>query len=179
MKNIYNFRPASIDEELLFGACRPGYGKEMAGYDDINLWCDYMRSNRIERVVVLLDRDQLKNYSADYIEVLRDSFGSENILSTPIPDYHLATAEVLGGIILPFLQDSINKSKKTVVHCAGGIGRSGHILAAFLSCIRGYRTEDAFELTQDMGFNPFEAVDKGNATRQELLDLIDQFREKH
>ncbi len=45
-----------------------------------------------------------------------------------------------------------------VVHCAGGIGRTGHILAAWLVSVRGFSNQDAISAVIRTGRNPHEAV---------------------
>ena len=44
---------------------------------------------------------------------------------------------------LTFIRDSINSGKKLVVHCEGGSGRTGTVLAAYLVKIKGVAIEDA------------------------------------
>lgn len=40
--------------------------------------------------------------------------------------------EALTGKILPFLLEADKQSEKVVVHCSGGVGRTGLVLAAWL-----------------------------------------------
>jgi protein-tyrosine phosphatase len=50
------------------------------------------------------------------------------------------------------------QNEKVVVHCAGGIGRTGHILAAWLVSVRGFSNKDAISAVIRTGRNPHEAV---------------------
>ncbi|MEH2433087.1 MAG: hypothetical protein V7K25_02320 [Nostoc sp.] len=45
-----------------------------------------------------------------------------------------------------------------VVHCSGGIGRTGHILAAWLVSVRGLSNQAAINAVKKTGRNPYEAA---------------------
>jgi protein-tyrosine phosphatase len=45
-----------------------------------------------------------------------------------------------------------------VVHCSGGIGRTGHVLAAWLVAGRGFSRHSAITAVKRRGRNPYEAV---------------------
>ncbi|WP_236738912.1 protein-tyrosine phosphatase family protein [Chroogloeocystis siderophila] len=48
--------------------------------------------------------------------------------------------------ILPFVRTANKQDEKVVVHCAGGVGRTGHVLAAWLVSGRGFSNKDASPL---------------------------------
>ena len=58
------------------------------------------------------------------------------------------------------------------MHCAGGRGRTGHVLAAWLVFGRGFSIDEAVAAVKEMGRNPFEAVEAGNATVAQLHGLL-------
>jgi protein-tyrosine phosphatase len=58
------------------------------------------------------------------------------------------------------------------VHCSGGSGRTGHILAAWLVHHRGLSVDDALDAVISTGRNPWEAVHCGNATEEQLRCLL-------
>jgi hypothetical protein len=74
------------------------------------------------------------------------------------------------------------------VHCSGGVGRTGHILAAWLVAGRGFTHQEAIATVQKTGRNPYEAIIaapfKGRnpcKVTEEfamLLDECDRFRGK-
>ncbi len=175
----YNFRPVSIDEEIVFGASRPGYGIDNANEYIIDSWCCFLDQHGIKRLLVLLDFNQLMNYSIDYLGYLKKRYGDENVLAVPVQDYHLIDKRRFKEIVKPFLKYSRHNRIKTVIHCAGGIGRTGHIAAGYLSCVVGFSVEEAISSVIEMGFNPYEAVEKGNANEDELIDLLTFCRELH
>ncbi|MGV0024655.1 hypothetical protein [Phormidesmis priestleyi] len=45
-----------------------------------------------------------------------------------------------------------------MVHCAGGIGRTGQVLAAWLVYGRGLTTRSSIATVKKMGRNPYEAA---------------------
>jgi protein-tyrosine phosphatase len=59
-----------------------------------------------------------------------------------------------------------------VVHCSGGSGRTGHVLAAWLVRYRGLEAGTALSEVRSTGRNPQEAVDAGLATLAELNRLL-------
>jgi protein-tyrosine phosphatase len=155
----FNFGPASEDESFVYGAEEPGY--------NTNAWIAFMRDQGIERVCCLQ-----KERIPDLIRIYTKEFGEDNVKEASIVDYHLATLTTLKHKILPFLQDSYEKKKRVVVHCAGGRGRTGHVLAAWLVFHYGIKPSDAISTVERMGRKPKEAVYSGNASMDELLELL-------
>ncbi len=157
---MYKFAAASADELIVFGSARPGYTDEQ-----VRQWIEFMidwakptlRERDIQRVCCLLTRNQLDRYSnllGDY----RQAFGMSQVCWAPIEDFSLATPEIMIDRILPFLATADQQQEKVVVHCSGGIGRTGHILAAWLVAGRGFDRESAISAVQQTGRNPYEAV---------------------
>jgi len=160
----YSFKPASPEDSIVHGACGPG--------NETDKWIAYMRSEGVERVCCLQkERPKLRT-------IYETEFGKNNVEYVPIKDYHLCALSNLKSGILPFLQDSYATSRRVVVHCAGGRGRTGHVLAAWLVFHAGMTPEEAVATEEQMGRNPREAVDCGNATEAELLDLLLQCKDQ-
>jgi protein-tyrosine phosphatase len=88
---------------------------------------------------------------------------------------------------LPFLATANQKNERVVVHCSGGVGRTGHVLAAWLVAGRGLSKQAAIKAVQRTGKNPYEAIIaapfKGRnpwkvaAELDRLLEECDRFRE--
>ncbi|MBS3030208.1 MAG: dual specificity protein phosphatase family protein [Dolichospermum sp. DET50] len=119
---MYKFAPAWEQETIVFGASRPGYAAHQV-YD----WIEFMKSQNIQRVCCLLSEKQLANY-AHLLDIYQQEFGNQQVCWSPIEDFHLSDLEILTQKILPFLITADKQNEKVVVHCAGGIGRTGHIL---------------------------------------------------
>lgn len=149
---MYKFAPASENETIVFGSARPGYSKKQ-----VNEWIEFMHNQGIQRVCCLLPESQLSGYS-NLLEVYRQTFGFDRVCWAPIEDFHLADPEMLIQQILPFLAAANQNHQKVVVHCSGGIGRTGHILAAWLVAGRGLSGKTAIAAVKKTGRNPSEAV---------------------
>lgn len=154
---MYRFAPASEHESIVFGSARPGYGDR-----HVNEWIEFMQRQGIKRVCCLLAESQLRRYS-NLLDIYRQTFGRDRnghdrTCWAPIEDFHLAAPEVLIHQILPFLAAADQNQEKVVVHCSGGIGRTGHILAAWLIAGRGFSKEAAIAAVKRTGKNPYEAV---------------------
>ncbi|MEH2143235.1 MAG: dual specificity protein phosphatase family protein [Nostoc sp.] len=76
----------------------------------------------------------------------------------PIADFHLSDLKTLTQKILPFLIEADKQNEKVVVHCSGGIGRTGHVLAAWLVSVRGLSNQAAIAAVKRTGRNPYEAA---------------------
>lgn len=64
------------------------------------------------------------------------------------------------------------------MHCSGGLGRTGHILAAWLAHGRGFSPAAALAAVTGMHRAPYEAVEAGYATQGELLELLEPLGQK-
>lgn len=149
---MYKFAPAAKDETIVFGSARPGYSREQ-----VIQWIQFMQSQDIQRVCCLLPESQLARYS-NLLDVYRQTFGLNRVCWTPIVDFHFATPQTLIHQILPFLALADQLQEKVVVHCSGGIGRTGHVLAAWLVAGRGLANTTAIAAVKQTGKNPHEAV---------------------
>jgi protein-tyrosine phosphatase len=170
-----NFGPAARGENTVYGNSRPGYNQESNIQETaIADWIADMQRQGIQRVCCLLDDEQLGYYETDLLAAYRQAFGADNVCHAPIPDYHLADPETLTEVILPFLRESEQKGQKVVVHCSGGMGRTGHVLAAWLVHRHGLDVEEAVAAVRsapEASRNPREAVG-WNATEEEFQELF-------
>ncbi|MEO0708112.1 MAG: dual specificity protein phosphatase family protein [Cyanobacteria bacterium J06649_5] len=149
---MYKFATASENEPIVFGAARPG-----SSHEQVNEWLQFMQSQDIKRVCCLLSAPQLNQY-ANLLEIYQQTFGIGQVCWAPIEDFSFADPEVLIHQILPFLATANQKNERVVVHCAGGIGRTGHVLAAWLIAARGFSKKAAIEEVKATGRNPYEAI---------------------
>jgi len=149
---MYKFAAAWEREPIVFGSAKPGYSSEK-----VNQWIDFMQSQDIKRVCCLLPHTQLTRYS-DLLGVYRQTFGIDQVCWAPIEDFQFANRETLTQQILPFLAIANRRSEKVVVHCSGGVGRTGHVLAAWLVSGRGLSNQAAISAVRKTGKNPYEAA---------------------
>ena len=168
----YNFGPACPGERIVFGAERPGFDSSSVGSEETWQWISFMRQNGIKRVCSLLPQDQLAFFTVDLLQEYRWAFGEVRVCSAPIADRYLCDAAILHGVVLPFLGQAEERNEPVVVHCSGGSGRSGHVLAAWLVHARGLEVDEALTAVRLPRRNPLEAVILGNASMQDLRELL-------
>jgi len=172
----FNFDAASFDEKCVYGAQRPGYHSSRPVSDsEVGLWVEFMGQQGIKRVCCLLE-EQLSFYESDLLAAYKRFLGEQAVCSAPIKDFTLADEQLLTETILPFLADSVQKNEPVVVHCSGGIGRTGHVLACWLVYGRGMTNEQAIKAVMDLGRNPYEAKGRDSMGKSKLNSLLDVCR---
>jgi protein-tyrosine phosphatase len=163
----FKFGPASAAEATVFGACRPGKSRE-----EIAEWIAFMKRNDVSRVCCVIPWEYLAAEPLDLLAAYREAFGPENVLHAPIADFSLCDELTMAGRILPFLRQADTQGTRAVVHCWAGMGRTGHVLAAWLARGRGMAPDEALRAVVAMGRNPFESIEYGGATQAELYRLL-------
>jgi protein-tyrosine phosphatase len=123
-------------------------------------------------VCCLLDAGQLADFPVNLEAEYKRLFGATCVLMEPIADHHLCSPQALRRHILPFLSTAETGGERAVIHCWGGNGRTGHVLAAWLVAARGLSPMSALEAVEATGRLPREAVLAGNATLDELIELL-------
>jgi hypothetical protein len=78
--------------------------------------------------------------------------------------------------LLRFVDAFVHSEQRVLVHCSGGLGRTGHVLAAWLVYGRGLGADEAIDAVVTTGRRPGEAIDAGNARTDDLRDLLRQCR---
>ncbi|MBD2433166.1 MULTISPECIES: protein-tyrosine phosphatase family protein [Fischerella] len=152
---MYKFAAACQSEPIVFGSARPGYSSEQ-----VNQWIEFMQNQDIKRICCLLPHTQLTRYS-NLLEIYRQKFGIDQVCWTPIEDFQYGDRQTLTQQILPFLAVADQRKEKVVVHCSGGVGRTGHVLAAWLVSKRGFSNQQAIAAVRKTGKNPYEAAIAG------------------
>jgi protein-tyrosine phosphatase len=167
----FGFAPARQEEAVVYGAQRPGYNSKDVALALVEDWISFVREAGIRRLCCLLPANQLAYYCVDLLKMYREAFGDSNVCHAPIEDYHLCDHRTLEETILPFLAASDAAGSAVVVHCSGGLGRTGHIVAAWLVRHRGLSVNDALAVVSRER-DPREAIRCGYATEKELRCLL-------
>jgi protein-tyrosine phosphatase len=158
---MYKFAPVlsiestglSSQQSIVFGCARPGYSDRA-----VEKWLEFIDRQNIEQICCLLTDRQLDRYDHDLLNTYDRKFGQDRVCWAPIADFQLCELSMLTDRILPFLATADRASRKVVVHCSAGIGRTGHILAAWLVYKYRYSNREAITTIIKMGRNPYEAA---------------------
>jgi protein-tyrosine phosphatase len=165
----YKFAAASETEAIVFGAARPPYND-----NKVVQWIEFMHNRNIQHICCLLSLTQLNQYS-NLLEVYRQHFGPSQVYWAPIEDFQLVDYETLTQKILPFLSMANQQNEKVVVHCSGGVGRTGQVLAAWLVYERGFSPQEAIAAVKQTARNPHEAAIFAFLKGQNPFKVIAQF----
>lgn len=95
----FNVGPACVGERFIFGAERPGYPSDPVDDEAVDEWIALMRSEGVERVVCLLDREQLADYAHDLRDAYREHSGEDRVLWVPISDFSLVDEQTLATVL--------------------------------------------------------------------------------
>lgn len=164
------FCAATDGEQIVFGARRPGFPFTRVSGEALNNWLAFMRQQAIRQIVCLLPPQQLAYYADDLLGTYRGYFGAQNVCWAPIEDFRLADPDLLTHHILPFLIQADHQQERVLVHCSGGVGRTGHVLAAWLVVKHELSNAQAIEAVRRTGRNARESRAPG------LDNLLDECR---
>jgi protein-tyrosine phosphatase len=129
-----NFAAASMRDDIVYGADRPGYGPEQ-----VNDWIEFMVERDVRRVVCLLSNERLAKYD-DLLGAYRRRFAA--VTHAAIDNCGLPTDDILERA-LAALAEAECADERIVVHCAAGMGRTGLISSAWLCRRYGLAVDDA------------------------------------
>jgi hypothetical protein len=169
--DAHRFAPAAPHEDHVFGACCPGWHSAGSHETAVEQWIAFMRAQDVDRVCCLLPGSRAE-IAETGLGRYNDAFGSERVRHTPLASRRLVEPDTLRGDILPFLLDTVEADERVVVHGLSGLGHTGQVLAAWLVFQHGSRPHEAVDTVVEMGRAPAETVDRGEATRHELLDVL-------
>jgi protein-tyrosine phosphatase len=143
MGSNFHFGPAPSGERTVYGARAPDSSRK-----GILESIRFMRRRGLTRVCCLLDQGQLAAFPVNLEAEYRKHFRRDRILMCPVEDHHLCFRQALAEHILPFLHTADLAGERVVVHCWGGNGRAGHVLAAWLVTARGLSPLEALEAVE-------------------------------
>ncbi len=113
-------------------------GSSMPYYvDELEEW----RAQGVKRVLILAEDWEIEEAwgSADYYFSLLKEKGFE-FLHSPVPDGHPPKEDQFEEIL-----SWLEKGKGNLVHCVGGIGRTGTVIAGYLMRKEGLTAQQAVE----------------------------------
>jgi protein-tyrosine phosphatase len=140
-------------QQNIFGCARPGYSDR-----SVEKWLEFIDRQNIEQICCLLTDHQLDRYEHNLLDIYDRKFGKDRVCWAPIADFQLCELSMLTDRILPFLATADRSNRKVIVHCSGGIGRTGHVLAAWLVYKYQYSNREAIATVIKMRRNPYETA---------------------
>lgn len=149
----------------IFGACRPGH---LGG--DLAEWTDILTANEVSGVLCLLSDREASRWG------LPASYdGTFDTAHVPIRDRHLPDVDRLRSAV-EFIETQTADGSRVALHCNAGLGRTGVVAAGWVAHDRGCSPEAAVEAVETRPWPraPREAIRDGNATEEELYDLLGQ-----
>lgn len=138
----YNFAPASVRDNVLYGAARPGARQQLCYTPELKVapeqvleWASFLKEKGIDKVITLLTPTELATYGAPLAETL----------SPVYPFYANVNPNDAGAAktILHAIEGTFTKGEKLVVACWAGEGRTGLVQAAWLVSHYGLAPEVA------------------------------------
>lgn len=176
---MYRFAPAAADELTVFGAAKAKYSET-----SVQHWLEFMEAQKIDCVCCLLEPKTVDRYESDLLAAYQHKFGQKRVLWQPgIADFQIPNPATLIESIIPFLISAERDRQKVVVHCSGGIGRTGIILAAWLVSRRGLSNHKALSTVRQQKRLPQEAMiaallfsKNPFSIKQQLNDLLNDCR---
>jgi protein-tyrosine phosphatase len=137
----FNFGPAS-DRDTIFFTCERPEGDEgdakMITNKNVQNWIEYMKSQNIKHVLVLLDDNELEIYEEPGLLDLYEAGGL---------GYFRAPMGEMGASqrVVDYVKEKEKKGEKVVAHCTHGMGRSGRVAAGWVAARYGVSPEKATE----------------------------------
>jgi protein-tyrosine phosphatase/nicotinamidase-related amidase len=106
-----------------------------------------IREQNISAVVTLLSEAEFVEYG---VQELRDAYKNAGIelMYQPVADQSTTTTSEMKKIT-SFIDAQVNANKKVLVHCVGGLGRTGTAVACYLKEYAGLNTSDAIEMVRE------------------------------
>jgi protein-tyrosine phosphatase len=136
----------------------PGHeGTSRGLQDDLHA----LQAAGVSHVVALVSDDELGNYG---VEGLFEAYREAGfvIRRLPIPDMGISSVEDMAGMVA-WLDEQLREGARVLVHCVGGLGRSGMAAACYLTTrgldagaaiaeVRRARSPYAIETTKQEAF---------------------------
>lgn len=105
-----------------------------------------IKKHHIDCVVALITKDEMDMYG---VPDLLEEYNKQGIacIHVPIIDQKIPLKAEIDRINA-FIKEQQNQHKKTLIHCLGGLGRSGLVAACYLKSL-GYSSDEAIKITRE------------------------------
>ncbi|UCH37105.1 MAG: dual specificity protein phosphatase family protein, partial [Candidatus Bathyarchaeota archaeon] len=140
----------------------------------------------VTHVIVLLTSNEFEYYG---VETLEESYKNSGFVTrrSPMLDGGATSITEMDELI-EWIQSHLDNAAHIMIHCVGGLGRSGIVAAGYLisqgesasqamETVRNFRSPKAIETKgQEKFLNRYAAV-KGSATEQEMMTAFSSFQD--
>lgn len=115
-----------------------------------------LNDHDITQIFCLTNKSEIRAYSSDYFEAVeKRQLDSIRIIYNPVPDYGIPVDDKMLSDYHKTLIKAYEHLKvgNILVHCTGGIGRTGTFSVILLRMI-GYTLDEALQITRNKGSGP-------------------------
>ena len=113
----------------------------LPGKVDLEADLKQITANEITNVVTLVSTEELEHYKVPTLLARYNQLGLD-ILHSPIPDYGLPDVAQMKSILV-WVHKKIKAKENVLIHCVGGLGRSGTVMAVYARAYLGKTGEEA------------------------------------
>ena len=133
----------------------------LPGRVDIESDLKMIESNNITNVVTLVSDEELTHYGVPTLLTRFEDLNIE-VLHSPIVDYGLPSTEQM-KTILAWVNKKVKAKENILIHCVGGLGRSGTVMAIYAKAHLGKTGEDAIQYVRSIrGEGAVETTEQQN-----------------
>jgi protein-tyrosine phosphatase len=147
-------------------------------YEDLDMLTDELIKKEIHTIICLTDKEEIKEKSPQYLNAIETGkLQNINIIYNPVSDYQIPTDKQSLEKYESTLHKAFHllRSENILIHCAGGVGRTGTFTVIFLRML-GFPYEEALKITKDSGSGP-ENPEQQNFSRDYKI-LLRVLKEK-
>lgn len=138
------FRQVSLHEEIkgkLFLHSMPGR------YESWEEFCDSLIKAKINQIICLAEPQEIVQKSPSYSNAIQAGAILCPKTDFPIPDYGTPSDREAFFEAVQLVAQHVKSGKKVLIHCAGGIGRTGTFATCVLHCL-GFERREAMKLVR-------------------------------
>jgi len=117
---------------------------------------DELITNKISVIICLASKEEIKEKSPEYLQAVEDGKLEDiEIIYSPVEDFQIPTDKESLSRYESTLHRAFKESAygNVLIHCAGGIGRTGTFVLIFLRML-GFSYEESLAVTNESGSGP-------------------------